>query len=120
MTNKNTKIHSIEINKIHILNPRVRNQKVFMDMVENIKKVGLKRPITVMPSKSKVMNKSYDLVCGQGRIEALQLCGQTHIPAIIINDSENIALLKGLVENLARRQHQPLERLAGIKLLGKL
>ncbi|PCI53395.1 MAG: chromosome partitioning protein ParB [Alphaproteobacteria bacterium] len=116
---ENTKIIKIEINRINILNPRTRNQKVFQEMVENIKRVGLKRPITVTPSRLNLPNIDYDLVCGQGRIKALQLCEQTHIPAIVIYDTEDTILLKSLVENLARRQHRPLDHLAGIKELIK-
>ena len=113
----NTKIESVEIERIHILNPRSRNQKVFSDIVENIKRVGLKRPITVARSKSRITGKDYDLVCGQGRIEALKACGQTHIPAIVIDEPEEMILLKSLVENLARRQHRPLDHLKSIKVL---
>ena len=114
----NAKIQSIEIERIHILNPRARNQQVFANIVENIKRVGLKRPITVARSKSRaVSGKDYDLVCGQGRIEALKACGQTHIPAIIIDEPEEMILLKSLVENLARRQHRPLDHLKSIKAL---
>jgi len=112
-----TKIQSIEIDQIHILNPRVRNQQTFTDIVENIKRVGLKRPITIAPSKSGIAGKEYDLVCGQGRIEALKACGQTHIPAIIIDEPEEMILLKSLVENLARRQHRPVDHLKSIKAL---
>lgn len=112
-----SKIVSIEIAKIHILNPRARNQKIFNDIVENIKKVGLKRPITVTPSRARISGKDYDLVCGQGRIEALLACGQTTIPAIIVHESEETVLLKSLVENLARRQHRPLDHLRSIKVL---
>lgn len=117
MTVTDTKIESIEIERIHILNPRVRNKKIFADIVENIKRVGLKRPITVARSKSRIPGKDYDLVCGQGRIEALKACGQTHIPAIVIDEPEEMILLKSLVENLARRQHRPLDHLKSIKAL---
>jgi len=111
------KIQEIEISRIHILNPRARNKKTFGEMVENINRVGLKRPITVSPSKSKRPDKDFDLVCGQGRIEAFLELDQTHIPAIIVNESEETVLLKSLVENLARRLHQPLDHLASIKSL---
>ena len=117
VNNTNTKIESIEIERIHILNPRSRNQQIFSDIVENIKRVGLKRPITVARSKSRIAGKDYDLVCGQGRIEALKACGQTHIPAIVIDEPEEMILLKSLVENLARRQHRPLDHLKSIKVL---
>lgn len=114
---ENSKIVSIEIDKIRILNPRVRNQKIFAEIVENIKKVGLKRPVTVTLTRSRKSDIDYDLVCGQGRIEALKACSQTHIPAIIIDEPEEMVLLKSLVENLARRKHRPIDHLSGIKAL---
>lgn len=113
---RNATIKMVRIDRIHILNPRVRSKKIFLDMAENITKVGLKRPITVTPSKS-THGKDYDLVCGQGRIEAFQACGQTHIPAIVINATEEEALIMSLVENLARKQHRSMELLHGIEVL---
>lgn len=116
-TGQKPSIKMIPINEIHILNPRVRNQKVFTDITENITKVGLKRPITVTKSNSKTDGAEYDLVCGQGRIEAFLACGQTHIPAILIDASEEEALIMSLVENLARRQHRSVDILKGIETL---
>ena len=43
--NQGPQIVNISISDIHILNPRVRNQKVFREITENIAQVGLKRPI---------------------------------------------------------------------------
>jgi len=113
----NNEIQKIPIDKIKILNPRARGKKVFLEIVENTKRVGLKRPITVTRSYAPKSGLEYDLVCGQGRIEAYQACGETHIPSIVVDDSEETALLKGLVENLARRQHRPIEYFIGIKAL---
>lgn len=114
-----SKIKTILIAQINVLNPRIRNQKVFHDIAKNITKVGLKRPITVTPCKSGVEGKTYDLVCGQGRLEAFIACGQKEIPAIIIDASEEQALIMSLVENLARRQHRALDLLRGIEILQK-
>lgn len=110
-------IGSIPIDKISVINPRIRNQRVFENIVENISRVGLKRPITVALSNSKKSNGKYDLVCGQGRLEAFIALGQSHIPAIVIEESEERILLKSLIENCARRQHRPLDHLLAIKAL---
>ncbi len=117
MSSKNQTIEMIAIDEINILNPRVRNQKTFKNITENITKVGLKRPITVRALESEVNGKKYDLVCGQGRIEAFQSHGQTQIPAIIIDTSEEDALIMSLVENLARKQHRSIDLLRGIEAL---
>lgn len=114
-----SKIKLIPIEKINILNPRVRNQKVFLNIAANMAQVGLKRPITVTPCRSGAEGKDYDLICGQGRIEGFMACGQTQIPAMIIDASEEQALVMSLVENLARRQHRALDLLQGIEILQK-
>jgi ParB family transcriptional regulator, chromosome partitioning protein len=78
------RVKNIPIDKIRFLNPRVRNRRNFQEIVQSIANVGLKRPITVSPRKSDDDSASYDLVCGQGRIEAFIQLGQTEIPAIVI------------------------------------
>lgn len=112
-------IQLIEIDRINILNPRERNRKIFRDMMENITKVGLKRPITVTSCKTFIEGKDYDLVCGQGRLETFIACGEKYIPAIVIDASEEDALIMSLVENLARRNHRPIDLLHGIEILQK-
>jgi len=114
-----SEIKMIQIDRINILNPRVRNQKVFLDIAANMTQVGMKRPITVTPCRSGVGGKDYDLICGQGRIEAFIACGQVQIPAIVIDASEEQALIMSLVENLARRQHRATDLLQGIEILQK-
>ena len=47
--------------------------------------------------------KRYDLVCGQGRMEAFVELGEMFIPAIIIEAPEQDRQLMSLVENIARR-----------------
>lgn len=116
---RSSEIRMIPIHAIHILNPRVRNKKVFADIAGNIGQVGLKRPITVTPCQSGAEGKDYDLVCGQGRLEAFLASGQKEIPAIIINADQQQALVMSLVENLARRQHRALDLLQGIEILRK-
>ncbi len=117
LTENNPSIEMIRVDQVNILNPRVRNPKVFEGIVHNIKNVGLKRPITVTSSNSKIPGKDYDLVCGQGRLEAFLACGQELIPAMIIDASEEQALIMSLVENVARRRHRPIELLQGVEIL---
>ena len=66
----------IPMNLITVVNPRVRNRKSFREVVDNIAELGLKRPITVAARQSEE-GVRYDLVCGQGRLEAFQELGQT-------------------------------------------
>ena len=107
----------IYIEDIHILNPRVRNQIIFEEIRQNIRSVGLKRPITVAPRKDAKNGKKYDLVCGQGRLEAFIAAGETEVPAIVREVSEEDAHIMSLVENIARRNCNSLELLQSIKYL---
>jgi len=107
----------ISIESVHILNPRDRNADNFQDIVDNISLIGLKRPITVTLSKSNMVGIEYDLVCGQGRLEAFKILRQNMIPAFIIEADIEDCFLMSLIENLARKQHTPLELLKSISSL---
>ncbi|OOH87186.1 chromosome partitioning protein ParB [Pasteurellaceae bacterium 15-036681] len=114
---QNETIQILLIDKIRVLNPRTRNPKVFADLVENIAKIGLKRPITVTPSADCI--GFYDLLCGQGRLEACQMLGENTIPCRVIQVSNEESYLISLVENIARRKHSNMELLSGIKILNE-
>jgi len=108
----------IPTDRIRILNPRVRNRRNFEEMVENIAKIGLKRPITVA-QRAGLDPAEFDLVCGQGRLEAFMELQQDTIPAIIIDADESDCLVMSLVENCARRQHNPIDLMREIGSLRK-
>ena len=121
MTKKqdNPTVEMIPTDRITVLNPRERNKKGFRQIVDSISKVGLKKPITVNTAKKKNGEATYELVCGQGRLEAFVYLGQPEIPAIVIDVTEEDRLIMSLVENLARRHHQPMELLRDIGELKK-
>lgn len=111
-------IESISIAQIHIANPRARNRARWQMMVANIREVGLKKPITVVQRNTTGQDgKLFDLVCGQGRIEALIALGETHIPAIVIEAPKEDQFLMSLVENIARRRPSNRDILREVKSL---
>lgn len=107
------RVEMIPIDRITVVNPRLRNKKVFKGIVENIAEVGLKRPITVT-SRHGEDGPLYDLVCGQGRLEAFRQLGQTEVPALIVTADQEDCFVASLVENCARRQHQAVDLLQDI------
>jgi ParB family chromosome partitioning protein len=107
----------IPIASINVLNPRSRNKRVFESIIANIGSLGLKRPITVTRRSEPLGEKLYDLVCGQGRMEAYQALGLTEIPAIITEATADEAYLRSLIENIARRHHTPVELLKELTIL---
>ena len=97
-------VEQVPIAEIHIANPRPRNRTRWQMIVANIREVGLKKPITVVRRlEADAEGKLYDLVCGQGRIEAFLALGETSIPSIVTSASREDQFLMSLVENIARR-----------------
>lgn len=111
-------IREIEIAAIEVLNPRERNQKVFQELVESIRLLGLKKPITVA-ARAGAAGQRYVLVCGQGRMEAFRALGETAIPAQVIEATDEEAFVMSLVENIARHTPRTLELLEAIRSLRK-
>lgn len=107
------RVEMIPIDRITVVNPRLRNKKVFKGIVENIAEIGLKRPITIT-SRHGEDGPLYDLVCGQGRLEAFRQLGQTEVPALIVTADQEDCFVASLVENCARRQHQAVDLLQDI------
>ena len=65
-------------------------------------------------------NRPYQLICGEGRIQAFKQLGATEIPARVIDVNKEEALIMSLVENIARRQHRAMEFLSCIERLSDL
>ena len=107
-------VELIPVDRITVVNPRVRNKKVFREIIANIADLGLKRPITVS-RREDPDGLRYDLVCGQGRLEAYQALGQSEIPALVVEANSEDCLVMSLVENLARRQHRAIDLLQDIE-----
>lgn len=107
-------VEFIPLDRITVVNPRVRNAKGFHAIIHNIGQLGLKRPITVA-RRAGPNGPRYDLVCGQGRLEAYRALGQAEIPALVVQADDEECFVMSLVENIARRQHRALDLLHDIE-----
>lgn len=111
-----SRVFMIPVNRIRVINPRSREQKGFDRIVESIAAAGLKRPITVtVGPKADDGEEMFDLVCGQGRLEAFIRLGQQEIPAFVRNFSEHESLLASLIENIARRRVSTVDQVKMIQ-----
>jgi ParB family chromosome partitioning protein len=110
-------LQMIPLELIDVLNPRERNNRIFDDIIGNIKNIGLKKPITVTPRKDAAGNDRYLLICGEGRLKAYKALAEKTIPAMVVQVSDEDALIMSLAENIARRQARTLELLSGIEQL---
>ncbi|MEW6395646.1 MAG: plasmid partitioning protein RepB C-terminal domain-containing protein [Pseudomonadota bacterium] len=106
-------VQIVPISQVSVVNPRIRNKKSFRELVDNIATLGLKKPITVTRREAQ-QGVRYDLVCGQGRLEAFMELGASEIPALVIEASVEDCMVKSLVENCARRQHHAIDLLHDI------
>src|SRR5580700_4860314 len=109
-----TEIQMVPVDAITVLNPRARNRQMFHELITSIAHLGLKKPITV---SRRGTEPGYDLVCGQGRLEAFIALGQSEIPAIVIEASQEDCYVMSLVENLARRHPGSLKLMREIGAL---
>jgi len=112
-------VQFIPINQINIVNTRSRGKEKFKQIISSIRKLGLKKPITVSPASGEHGPGDYDLVCGEGRLLAFLSLGEQVIPARVQSMSSEDLLLIRLVENLARRQARSAELLEEIAALKK-
>lgn len=96
----------IPVDKIRIINPRARESKRYRTITRSITNLGLKTPIVVSPRSGHGCggDKNYDLICGQGRLEAFRAAGEVEIPARVIDVPKDDRLLMSLIENMARRR----------------
>jgi ParB family transcriptional regulator, chromosome partitioning protein len=113
MKNETQSVEMIPVDRVVVINPRVRNKKIFKEIIANIAEIGLKKPITVT-RRDEPDGTRYDLVCGQGRLEAYQALGQREIPALVVDATSEDCLVMSLVENFARRQHRAIDLLHDI------
>lgn len=118
---RDTDVVRIPIDQITVMNPRERGKVKFKQIVTNISHLGLKKPITVVERGVRDGKPLYELVCGQGRLEACRQLGETTVPALIIDASREELLLMSLAENLARRRQgctELLREVANLKERG--
>ena len=114
-------VQMIPIERIRIVNSRYRDKKKFELIVQSIKNLGLKMPIQVSRQPASENGETgYDLICGQGRLEAFTALGHKEIPAIVVEISKEELLIRSLVENIARRYPQPLDLIREIERLKTL
>jgi ParB family chromosome partitioning protein len=113
------RVEFVPIDRVTVLNPRVRSRRNFEEIIDNIARVGLKRPITVSRRIGADGEVGYNLVCGQGRLEAFAELNVSQIPALMVEAADPDCMVMSLVENFARRRHRPIELMQAVETLRK-
>lgn len=83
------------------------------ELAESIKNLGIVQPITVR----KVENDKFQLIAGERRLRASKKIGLKTIPSFIKNSNEEEMLEIALVENIQRKDLDPIEIALSVKRL---
>ena len=105
--NSSVNFNDIDINLIRLNpnQPRTNfNQKDISDLASSIKELGLIQPITV-----KEDHDSYELISGERRLRAFKQLSIKTIPAYVRNANDQTSLEMALVENIQRKDLDPIE-----------
>ncbi len=109
------RVHFLNVNKISP-NPK-QPRSVFEDtgmeeLVASVKEHGIIQPLIVSPK-----GDNFELVAGERRLRAAKSLNLKQVPAIIRDINEHQKLEWALIENLQRRDLNPIEEAAGYRRL---
>lgn len=119
MQSKNIQVKNIQVSDIcpSELNPRKTfDQESLAELAQNIKENGLVQPITIR-KRPKDSDTKYEIVCGERRYRATVLNGDTEIQCIVKDLDDKQAFAAMIIENLQRKDVDPLEEAAAFTKL---
>ena len=105
--NSSVNFNDIDINLIRLNpnQPRTNfSQKDISDLASSIKELGLIQPITVKQDQD-----NYELISGERRLRAFKQLSIKTIPAYVRNANDQTSLEMALVENIQRKDLDPIE-----------
>lgn len=83
------------------------------ELAQSIRENGILQPLTVR----KISQTEYELVAGERRLRAANMCGIIKVPCIVISCTDEQASIYSLLENLQRSDLNPFEEAEGIYTL---
>ena len=110
---KNVSISSLVRNKYQ---PRKKFDEISLEELTNsIRARGIIQPIIVRPSSDNI--DQFEIVAGERRWQAAQYAGLHEVPVVVIN-ADNLKTLEfAIVENVQRKDLNPIEEAEGYKRL---
>ena len=112
-TSNNLSISSIVPNKFQ---PRKNFDKANLeDLTNSIRERGIIQPLIVR--KSDVSDDKYELIAGERRWQAAQNAGLHQVPVVVLNVDNLKSLEFAIVENVQRKDLNPIEEAQGYKRL---
>jgi ParB family chromosome partitioning protein len=107
ISKKSYLLNEIEIDKISLNpnQPRTNfNKKSLDELASSINELGLIQPVTVQK-----IDENFILISGERRLRAFKQLNKKHIPAYIKTADDQTSLEMALVENIQRRDLDPIE-----------
>lgn len=86
-------------------------------LAASVAEVGVLQPILVRPLADEDGGSVYELIAGERRLRAAKRVGLAVVPAIVRNVSDLASMEQAVVENLHRRDLNPLEEAAAYQQL---
>jgi ParB family transcriptional regulator, chromosome partitioning protein len=105
---------------IEFLSPNPRNPRrnfgeaELADLAQSIREHGIVQPVVVRPAGD---TGRYEIIAGERRWRAAQRAGLAHIPVIVRDVNDRVALELAIVENVQRTDLNPVEEALGYQQL---
>ncbi|WP_374295892.1 ParB/RepB/Spo0J family partition protein [Acinetobacter sp.] len=80
------------------------------ELSDSIKQHGVMQPIVIRKVSSDGEDAQYEIIAGERRWRAAKLAGLTHVPAIVRDMSDQVAIALALIENIQRQDLNPMEQ----------
>lgn len=87
---------------------RFINEADLGELAASIEKHGVMQPIVIRPVDDSQF--PYEVIAGERRWRAAQLAGLTHVPAIVRDLSDQVAIALALIENIQRQDLNPIDQ----------
>ena len=110
-------LQHIEVSQLQrgIYQPRreIANEQL-TELSDSIKKHGIMQPIVVrrLGEQAKV---PFEIIAGERRWRAAKLAGLTHIPALVRDIPDELAIALALIENIQREDLNPMEQAVALQ-----
>lgn len=96
---------------------RIEDKKSFEELKESIKEHGILQPLIVTKIKDKETPYLYELIAGERRLKAAEEIGLKKVPVIVRSLPEQQKLEWALIENIQRKDLNPLDQAQAFKRL---
>lgn len=84
--------------------------EALQELSDSIKQHGVMQPIVIRKVSSEDEDAQYEIIAGERRWRAAKLAGLTHVPAIVREMSDQVAIALALIENIQRQDLNPMEQ----------